>query len=116
MINSVSGQANRITDEQKQAWKDNNVRFILGYNEPDYGNGHNHPQMADPADAAKDWPSLQRLAASFDPPLTLVAPGVSSEGPDAWDDDGRSLWLHAFLGNCTHVVPDCDPSLIKYIA
>lgn len=32
------------------------------------------------------------------------------------DADGGSLWLDYFLGNCTHVVPGCNASLIKYIA
>jgi hypothetical protein len=26
-------------------WKASNVHYLLGFNEPDYGNGHNHPHM-----------------------------------------------------------------------
>lgn len=118
MINGVD-QNHDIADI-KEAWKAANVHYLLGYNEPDYGNGHNHPQMATPAKAASDWPKLQKLAASFDPPLALVGPAVSSGaesgGGDAWDADGKSTWLDEFFGNCTHVIEDCDPSLIKFIA
>jgi len=99
-----------------QEWASANARYLLGYNEPDYGNGKNHPHMCSPADAAKDWPLVQAVAAQFNPPLILVAPAVSSSGPDAWDEDGASQWLDYFFGNCTHKVPECDPSLIKYIA
>jgi hypothetical protein len=103
-------------------WTEHNVHFLLGYNEPDMGNGKagQHPHQCTPADAAKDWPALQQLAALFDPPLELVAPAVSSVsesgGTDAWDDNGHSTWLDEFFGNCTDVVEECDPSLIKYIA
>jgi len=120
MINGINQAAKKMTDDIKTQWTRTNAHFLLGYNEPDYGNGHNHPHMATPAVAAADWPDVQRLAAMFNPPLELVAPGVASGsesgGTDAWDADGRSTWLDEFLGNCTHVVDDCDPSLIKYIA
>ena len=56
----------------------------------------------------------------FQPPLALVGPAVSSGaesgGSDAWDADGKSTWLDEFFGNCTHVVPGCNASLIQYIA
>lgn len=120
MINGVGETSKSKIEDLKTLWSGNNVHYLLGYNEPDYGNGHNHPHMATPAKAAADWPELQKLAAHFDPPLTLVGPAVSSGaesgGDDAWDSEGRSTWLDEFFGNCTHVVKECDPSLIKYIA
>jgi len=101
-------------------WKGANAQFLLGFNEPDAGNGkHNHPHEVSPADAAAAWPKMQALAAKMSPPLTLVSPSVASGqesgGRDCWDKNGRSTWMDDFLGNCTHVVKDCDPSLIKYI-
>lgn len=97
------------------SWTRTNARYLLGYNEPDFGNGKNHPHMVSAARAAADWPSLQRVAAQFEPPLELVSPSLSSSGPDTWDADGRALWLDYFLGNCTDVVAECDASLIKHI-
>lgn len=123
MVNGI-GQAQNmhesVTTHYKDVWTENNVRYLLGYNEPDYGNGHNHPHQCTPADAAKDWPKLQDLARMFDPPLGLIAPGVASGGEsgsrDAWDENGHSTWLDEFFGNCSEVVQDCDPSMIQYIA
>ena len=97
-----------------QDWQRTHVKYILGYNEPDYGNGHNHPNMCSPRAAAQDWVHLQAVAAQFDPPLQLVSPSVSSSGPDAWDADGRSEWLDLFLGNCS-LLPGCDASSIAHI-
>jgi hypothetical protein len=93
-------------------WKASNVHYLLGFNEPDYGNGHNHPHMCSPAEAAQAWPQLQDIAKQFDPPLDLVTPSISSDG---WDKHGKSQWLDEFLGNCTDLVPGCDVSMIKYI-
>ncbi len=93
-------------------WGEANAHYVLGYNEPDFGNGHNHPHMCSPEAAAKDWPKVQAVAAAFDPPLTLVSPAMSTTGVD---DSGRSAWLDMFFGNCS-AVDGCDPSLIKYIA
>jgi hypothetical protein len=119
MVGGIGAADSMDTDSFHRKWTGANVKYLLGYNEPDYGNGHNHPHMASPADAAAYWPKLQALAAKFDPPLILVAPSVASTGEsgdtDAWDEDGRSTWLDEFLGNCTKVVKDCDPSLIKYL-
>ena len=36
----------------KQQWQSANVHYLLGFNEPDFGNGHNHPHMCDPAAGA----------------------------------------------------------------
>eukprot|EP00937_MAST-01D_sp_MAST-1D-sp2_P007251 g7251.t1 len=109
------GITGNLVPSYQADWRKANAKYLLGYNEPDYGNGHNHPHMMSARAAAQDWPNVQRIAAQFDPPLVLVAPSVSSNGPDAWDADGASPWLDYFLGNCTHEVPDCDPSLIKYL-
>jgi hypothetical protein len=117
MVAGVGGADNLMTDHFRRQWKAANAHYLLGYNEPDKGNGHNHPHMASPAKAAAYWPKVQKVAAFHD--LTLVGPAVSSGaesgGSDAWDADGKSTWLDEFFGNCTHVVKACDPSLIKYI-
>jgi len=119
MVSGVGAAESLDTDSFHPKWTEANVTYLLGYNEPDYGNGHNHPHQATPADAAAYWPKLQALAAKFDPPLILVAPSVASTGEsgatDAWDEEGRSTWMDEFLGNCSEVVKDCDPSLIKYL-
>jgi hypothetical protein len=50
--------------EQKNTlgmWKNSSSKYLLGYNEPDYGNGKNHPSMCSPADAAKDWVAVQKV-------------------------------------------------------
>lgn len=76
----------------KSDWIRTNAHFLLGYNEPDYGNGHNHPHMISANQAAIDWVQVQKVADLFDPPLQLVGPAVSSSGPDAWTADGVSEW------------------------
>jgi len=53
------------------------------------------------------------VAAAFNPPLTLVSPAPAGRNFDA---DGKSPWLDEFFGNCTDVVAECDPSLIKHVA
>jgi hypothetical protein len=121
MVAGIGQTQSMMTDSIKRKWAAANAHYLLGYNEPDSGNGkHNHPHEASPADAAADWPKVQAVAEQFDPPLELVDPAVASAGEsgaaDAWDADGRSTWLDDFIGNCTHVVKDCDPSKIKYIA
>jgi len=88
-----------------------NSEFLLGYNEPDPGNGRNHPHMMDPAEAAVDWVDMQDLAAANN--LTLVSPALSTTG---LDKDGVSSWMDEFFGNCSEVVAACDPSLIKHVA
>jgi len=121
MVGGVNSTQNYMTDAVKRHWAFWNVHYLLGYNEPDSGNGkHNHPHEAAPAVAAADWPLVQKVAEQFDPPLELVGPAVASSaesgGRDAWDDNGKSTWYDDFFGNCTNVVKDCDPSKIKYIA
>lgn len=56
MINGLKAGSN-VGDFQK-VWADSNAHYILGYNEPDYGNGHNHPHMCSPQQAAENWPVL----------------------------------------------------------
>lgn len=119
--NDIEKSIARLDNDATRAkWKASNAKYLLGYNEPDAGNGkHNHPHEASPADAAAAWPKIQDLASAMSPPLVLVSPSVASGhesgGADCWDEDGRSTWMDDFFGNCTHVVKDCDPSLIKYI-
>jgi len=121
MVAGVNATQHYMTDAVRRHWAFANVHYLLGYNEPDSGNGkHNHPHEAAPAVAAADWPLVQKVADQFDPPLELVAPAVASGsesgGRDAWDDNGKSTWLDDFFRNCTNIVKDCDPSKIKYIA
>ena len=114
------GKASKVLKEIKSVraeWKRSNVHYLLGYNEPDPKLDHLEPDepriMVDAATAAQDWLLVQDIAASFDPPLTLVSPAPSSQD---FDEDGRSGWLDEFFGNCTHVVEGCKPELIQYIA
>lgn len=105
-------QSASLTSEVIAKWKISNAHYLLGYNEPDYGNGHNHPHMCHPRDVAKDWTAtVQRIGVEQN--LKLVSPAVSTTG---LDDNGKSNWLDQFIGNCTNVFNDCDPSLIEYIA
>jgi hypothetical protein len=120
MVNRIHGQ-NSLDElligwnSTLQMWRDANVNYLLGFNEPDYGNGDNHPSMCTPAEAAVAWPKMQEIASNFNPPLSLVAPAISTSGPDAWDANGASVWLDEFFGNCSEVV-DCDLASIPYIA
>lgn len=98
-------------DKFRVEWTRANAHFLLGYNEPDPS--PNHPHAVDAATAAVDWVKVQQVAASFDPPLRLVSPAPASKD---FDEDGVSNWLEEFFDNCTNVVPECDPSLIEFIA
>lgn len=95
-------------------WVASGVTHLLGYNEPD---GHSDAACT-PAQAAADWVHVQVLAAKFNPPLVLVSPalvsGVHNDG--GYSPDGVSAWMDQFFGNCTYVVPECNPHLIKYMA
>lgn len=68
----------------KVEWDRANVHYLLGYNEPDPA--PSHPQSVEAAKAAQDWPDVQKIALSFDPPLALVSPAPASAD---FDDDGR---------------------------
>jgi len=98
-------------EHYRAEWTRANVHFLLGYNEPDPADSH--PHSADPYDAALAWVAVQEIAASFDPPLTLVSPAPASEN---FDEDGKSQWLDDFFGYCREEIPECEPDLIKYIA
>lgn len=110
MINGVGQLKNGITSHFAKEWAAGNAHYLLGYNEPDYGNGHNHPHMVDAADAAKDWVDVQTVAQQLG--LGLVSPAVSTTG---LDDNGVSPWLDQFFGNCS-IVPGCNSSQIDFIA
>ena len=56
------GAAAQVSSHFASEWASRNAHYLLGYNEPDYGNGHNHPHMVDPADAAKDWLFVEAAA------------------------------------------------------
>ena len=49
-----------------------------------------------PEQAALYWFQLHDFAKTFDPPLTLVGPGMTH-----WTEDGGSPWLDQFFGNLT---------------
>jgi len=101
--------------DYRTSWKAAGVRHFLGFNEPD---GVGHPHSVTAAKAAEHWPQIQAIAASFTPPLILVAPAISGSGwkNSSGGQDGSAVWLDDFLGNCSDVVAECDPSLIKYLA
>ena len=60
-----------------------------------------NPTQSDlaPAQAASYWGQLDELAQSFDPPLTVVGPGMTH-----WGADGGSPWLDQFFGNLSSSV------------
>ncbi len=111
MVINRNMAANLNTPATAKKWAEAGARYLLGYNEPDYGNGHNHPHMMSPQEAAEDWPDMQALAKATG--LTLVSPALSTTG---LNNAGESHWLDEFFGNCTHVVAACDPDSIKHIA
>ena len=74
----------------REDWASIGVRALLGFNEPDNKGQSN----LSPKQAAAYWPQLDDLAQSFDPPLTLVGPGMTH-----WDSTGGSPWLDQFFGN-----------------
>ena len=86
-----------VPDDYRTLYRAAGVTHILGFNEPD-NSGQSH---LSPAHAA---------ASGFAPPLTLVSPAMTH-----WTLNG-SVWLDEFFGNCSDVVKDCDPSLVKYVA
>eukprot|EP00935_MAST-01C_sp_MAST-1C-sp1_P002368 g2368.t1 len=91
--------------DYRSAWMQSGVRALLGFNEPDNAIQAN----LSPAEAASRWPSVQRIADEFDPPLALVAPGMTH-----WNNGG-SEWLDQFFGNCSHFA-ECDVERISYVA
>lgn len=110
MINGVGQVKNGITNHFQREWAAANAHYLLGYNEPDPGNGHNHPHMVDPEHAAKDWVYVQKIAEELG--LSLVSPAMSTTG---LDDQGVSPWLDQFFGNCT-LMAGCNASKIDFIA
>eukprot|EP00035_Acanthoeca_spectabilis_P029627 m.5893 g.5893 ORF g.5893 m.5893 type:complete len:451 (+) comp3761_c0_seq1:64-1416(+) len=87
----------------REDWKALGVKYILGFNEPDNAGQSN----LTPAMAAEGWAQLDAFAATFDPPLGLVGPGMTH-----WDDSGGSPWLDQFLGNLSSDLR----SRIKFLA
>ena len=110
MINGVGQVNNGVTNHFKREWQAANAHYLLGYNEPDPGNGHNHPHRVAPKEAAKDWVFVQQVAEELG--LALVSPAVSTTG---LDDQGVSPWFDQFFGNCTQT-PGCNTSKIQFIA
>jgi len=82
----------------KKQWTDSNIRFLLGYNEPDFA--PDHPASITPKGGAELWPNVQKIANVFNPPLTIVSPSPAS---GAFDNTGRSWWLDQFFGNLTEM-------------
>jgi hypothetical protein len=105
----VGQLADGVPEHYAKEWASFNARYLLGYNEPDYGDGHNHPHMVDPADAAKDWVLVQKAAE--DNNLKLVSPAISTTG---CDNNGVSQWFDEFFGNCS-VVSGCNASKIECV-
>ena len=87
----------------REDWAKVGVKAILGFNEPDNAGQSN----LTPEQASIYWDQLDDLAQSFDPPLTVVGPGMTH-----WDDTGGSPWLDQFLGNLS----DVRKANIKYLA
>ena len=74
----------------KADWGSVGVKAIMGFNEPDNpGQSNLTPQQA-----ALGYTEIESIAQQFDPPLTLVGPGMTH-----WDENGGSPWLDQFLGN-----------------
>ena len=68
-----------LPDNYRELWQAAGVRCLLGFNEPDNKDQAN----LTPAAAAQKWPQLQAVAASFSPPLELVAPGITHRAESA---------------------------------
>jgi hypothetical protein len=81
-----------MTPTLRNVWKNNNVQYLLGFNEPDNEGQSN----LTPKQAALYWEQLDYFASTFDPPLKLIGPGMTH-----WDIKvgGSSHWLDQFFGN-----------------
>jgi hypothetical protein len=69
-------------------------RFLLGFNEPNFGSQAN----LTPAQAAADWPQLEQIADARG--LALVSPAVNYCGGNCNETDPFK-WLDAFFAACT---------------
>lgn len=88
-------------------WEQAGVSHVLGFNEPDHVDQSNMTAN----EAAHNWVSMQMMAAGFSPAMKLVSPA-----PATYNGDGVSTWLDEFFGNCSDVVPECDPTTVAAIA
>jgi len=96
-------------------WEALGAKFLLGYNEPD-----GDVQTCSPAEGARKWITVQKIANSFDPPLRLVSPSPCSGGgpetkcPNGGMAKGSSPWLNEFFAKCTEL-EGCNPDGIEFI-
>jgi hypothetical protein len=70
------------------------ARFLLGFNEPNFGTQAN----LTPAQAAAAWPQLEQIATARG--LRLVSPAVNYCGGNCNETDPFT-WLDAFFASCT---------------